>query len=107
MKKALKKSLITTTLCLSVITTLAPVHATETEDIAAIVRELDYLIEFTAQAQKNNRQHKQRVQFNYDALLSQLNLTRERTAEFLNTANVQFDTTPPSAAGGELIRIGK
>ncbi len=84
-----------------------PSVASETDDIAAIVRELDYLIEYTAQTQKKYHKTKQRVQFNYPALLEQLNTTRARSAEYLNAANVQFDTTQPTAVGQDLIRIGQ
>lgn len=83
-------------------------HADEREEIQAMVKELDYLIEVAARMQKDyGNQRNQRVRFNYTALINQLKTTRQNTAAFFNERGESIQQNPPAVIDQDLYRISK
>lgn len=77
----------------------------ERQDIASLIKELDYLIDVTQNMKNKYRGNKERITFNYDALLHQLKTTKARTAEYLNTQGQQIYVNPPMSVDSELMRL--
>ena len=83
-------------------------HAGEREEIQAMVKELDYLIEVAVKMQKDyGSQRNQRVRFNYTALINQLKTTRQNTAAFFNERGESIQQNPPAVIDQDLYRISK
>ena len=99
------------TLCFALLLSLLtlPVSASEREQVAALVQELDYLIEVAEQMQRDAKQRRSspthRISFNYPALLEQLRLTRNRTAEFLNGDRGSIQRSAPRPLASPLMEI--
>lgn len=79
----------------------------ERSDIANIVKELDYLIDVTKNMKNKYKNNNNRITFNYDALINQLQTTRNRTAEYLNTQGQQINAAPPISVDSDLLRLKK
>lgn len=77
----------------------------EREDLKSVIKELDYLIGVTKSLQNKYGSNKSRITFNYPALIQQLQTTKNRTAEYLNTQGQQIHSNPPLAVDSELLRI--
>ena len=83
-------------------------HAGEREEIEAMVKELDYLIEVAVKMNKDyGSQRNQRVRFNYTALINQLKTTRQNTAAFFNERGESIQKNPPAVIDQDLYRISK
>ena len=83
-------------------------QAGEREEIQAMVKELDYLIEVAVKMQKDyGSQRNQRVRFNYTALINQLKTTRQNTAAFFNERGESIQRNPPAVIDQDLYRISK
>ncbi|HRZ06871.1 MAG TPA: hypothetical protein P5102_12100 [Candidatus Competibacteraceae bacterium] len=63
--------------------------------IDALVKDLDYLISYAEELQSRYREDPAPVQFNYRALLEQLRMTRQRTADYLNERHTVVHAAPP------------
>ena len=74
------------------------------QDIDALVREIDYLIDHTERLATRYRQDPAPIRFNYPALLKQLRLTRDRAAAYLNEAHGAVLHAPPSPERASLTR---
>ncbi len=72
------------------------------QDIAALVRELDYLIEHTERLAVRYQRDDAPIRFHYRALLEQLRLTRTRSAAYLNEAHEAVLHAPPPPDGSSL-----
>ena len=68
---------------------------TQARDIAAVVKELDYLIETTRQLQKKHGGDKSCIRFNYPALLAQLNAARDGANAYLAQEVMELHAAPP------------
>ena len=64
-------------------------------DIAALVTEFDYLIDHTQRLAQRYPQDSAPIRFNYSELLTQLRLTRNQTAAYLNEAHGAVLHAPP------------
>lgn len=73
-------------------------------DIAALIQELDYLIDQIERLADRYRADRAPVTFNYAALLDQLRLTRARSADYLNERHRLVHTAPPLPAGASHTR---
>ena len=83
----------------------APVdEARQQADIAALIQELDYLIDHTERLADRYRADRAPVTFNYAALLEQLRVTRARSADYLNERHRVVHAAPPAPAGASLTR---
>jgi hypothetical protein len=78
--------------------------ARQQADIAALIQELDYLIDHTERLADRYRADRAPVTFNYAALLEQLRLTRARSADYLNERHRVVHAAPPAPAGASLTR---
>ena len=78
--------------------------ARQQADIAALIQELDYLIDQTERLADRYRADRAPVTFNYAALLEQLRLTRARSADYLNERHRVVHAAPPIPAGASLTR---
>ena len=79
-------------------------EARQQADIAALIQELDYLIDRTERLADRYRADRAPVTFNYAALLEQLRLTRARSADYLNERHRVVHAAPPMPAGASLTR---
>jgi len=79
-------------------------EARQQADIAALIQELDYLIDHTERLADRYRADRAPVTFNYAALLEQLRLTRARSADYLNERHRVVHAAPPVPAGASLTR---
>ena len=79
-------------------------EARQQADIAALIQELDYLIDHTERLADRYRADRAPVTFNYAALLEQLRLTRARSADYLNERHRVVHAAPPAPAGASLTR---
>ncbi|MBS1224282.1 MAG: hypothetical protein H6R24_960 [Proteobacteria bacterium] len=79
-------------------------EARQQADIASLVQELDYLIDHTERLAHRYASDRSSVTFNYGALLEQLRLTRQRSAEYLNERHRVVHAAPPAPAGAALAR---
>lgn len=79
-------------------------EARQQADIAALIQELDYLIDHTERLADRYRADRAPVTFNYAALLEQLRLTRARSADYLNERHRVVHAAPPAPAGAALAR---
>lgn len=68
---------------------------TQARDIAAVVKELDYLIETTQQLQRKHGGDKSRIRFNYSALLAQLKAARDGANAYLAQEVMEMHAAPP------------
>ena len=73
-------------------------------EIAALIQELDYLIDQTERLADRYRADRAPVTFNYAALLEQLRVTRARSADYLNERHRVVHAAPPAPAGASLTR---
>lgn len=111
--KKLLTAILMTTLSLGLSTATANAQANgqyvnvidEREDIKSLVKEMDYMINVTKSLQKKYGSNKSRITFNYQALIQQLQTTRNRTAEYLNTQGQQIHSKPPIAVDSELLKL--
>lgn len=78
--------------------------ARQQADIAALIQELDYLIDQTERLADRYRADRAPVTFNYAALLDQLRLTRARSADYLNERHRLVHAAPPIPAGASHTR---
>ncbi|HOW61177.1 MAG TPA: hypothetical protein PLJ20_01250 [Candidatus Contendobacter sp.] len=78
--------------------------ARQQADIAALIQELDYLIDQTERLADRYRADRAPVTFNYAALLEQLRVTRARSADYLNERHRVVHAAPPAPAGASLTR---
>ncbi len=72
------------------------------QDIDAMIRELDYLIEHAERLAARYRRDDAPIRFNYGAFLEQLRLTRARSAAYLNEAHEAVLHAPPPPDGVSL-----
>ena len=72
------------------------------QDIDAMIRELDYLIEHAERLAARHRRDDAPIRFNYGAFLEQLRLTRARSAAYLNEAHEAVLHAPPPPDGVSL-----
>lgn len=84
---------------------LTPVQADpQRQELTRLVAEIDFMID-AAKALKTQYQDDQSaVKFNYDALIEQLTITRNRMAEFLNDDIGELRATPPKPATSSLTK---
>ena len=68
----------------------------QARDIAAVVQELDYLIETTLQLQRKHGGDKSRIRFNYPALLAQLKAARDGANAYLAQEVMELHAAPPA-----------
>ncbi len=80
----------------------APSSHRQQQDIDAVIRELDYLIEHIERLAARYRGDDAPIRFNYGALLEQLRLTRARSAAYLNEAHDAVLHAPPPPDGASL-----
>lgn len=69
--------------------------ARQSAEIAALIQELTYLIDHTERLATRYKADRASVTFNYAALLEQLRLTRQRSAEYLNERHQLVHAAPP------------
>ena len=69
---------------------------TQARDIAAVVQELDYLIETTQQLQRKHGGDTSRIRFNYSALLAQLKAARDGANAYLAQEVMELHAAPPA-----------
>lgn len=69
---------------------------TQRQAIAAIIRELDYLIAHSEQLAHRHAGDRAPIRFNYGAFLAQLRTTRERASAYLNETHQTVLTSPPA-----------
>ena len=75
---------------------VTPEVATQQQrEIAALVTELDYLIDHTQRLAQRYPQDTAPIRFSYSELLTQLRLTRNRVAAYLNEAHETVLHAPP------------
>ena len=75
---------------------VTPEVATQQQrEIAALVTEFDYLIDHTQRLAQRYPQDSAPIRFNYSELLTQLRLTRNQTAAYLNEAHGAVLHAPP------------
>ena len=79
-------------------------QADSPQRVASLVQELDYLIDHTERLAHRYASDRSSVTFNYGALLEQLRLTRQRSAEYLNERHRVVHAAPPAPAGAALAR---
>ncbi len=77
-------------------------NADQRSDLNRVVGELDYLIDTVKSLKKQHQNDTSTVRFNYAALLDQLIITRNRTAEYLNTDLNEIRLKPPVIVDGDL-----
>ncbi|GBU09000.1 hypothetical protein AwWohl_01380 [Gammaproteobacteria bacterium] len=115
--KLFKASLVTTFLAISLsISLLASLTqstyaqtmlaTSEHADINSLIKELDYLIEFSSKMQADyGKNRSSRVRFNYAALIKQLKVTRANTAAYFNETGDSIRTSPPQVLDRDLYKI--
>ena len=104
--KNIRNILIISMFTIGITVPIAP--AGEREEIEAMVKELDYLIEVAVKMNKDyGNQRNQRVRFNYTALINQLKTTRQNTAAFFNERGESIQKNPPAVIDQDLYRISK
>lgn len=81
-----------------------PPRERQPADIAALIQELNYLIEHAEGLAARYRRDAAPVQFNYAALLEQLRLTRDHSARYLNEIQTVVHPSPPVPMGSSLTR---
>ena len=79
-----------------------PAMHRQQQDIDAMIRELDYLIEHAERLAARYRRDDAPIRFNYGAFLQQLRLTRARSAAYLNEAHDAVLHAPPPPDGVSL-----
>ena len=79
-------------------------EARQQAEIAALIQELDYLIDHTERLAHRYRADRAPVTFNYAALLEQLRVTRARSADYLNERHRVVHAAPPAPAAASLTR---
>lgn len=84
--------------------TTARDDARQQADIAALIQELDYLIDYTEKLAHQYRADRASVTFNYAALLEQLRTTRARSADYLNERHTVVQAAPSPPANATLAR---
>ena len=84
--------------------TAQPATTTQQAEIGALIQELDYLIEHTERLAARYRSDAAPIRFNYPALLTQLRLTRARSAAYLHEVHQVVQATPPAPQGASLTR---
>ncbi|MCP5451537.1 MAG: hypothetical protein H6972_13520 [Gammaproteobacteria bacterium] len=73
-------------------------------EIHALVKELDYLIEYAEGLARQYADDAAPVRFNYPALLEQLRVTRMRSAAYLNEVQTVVYPAPPAPVATSLTR---
>ena len=73
-------------------------------EIHALVKELDYLIEYAEGLARQYGDDTAPVRFNYPALLEQLRMTRQRSAAYLKEVQTVVHPAPPAPVATSLTR---
>ncbi|SUO90282.1 RAQPRD family integrative conjugative element protein [Suttonella indologenes] len=99
--RILLKNLLLIACCLS----QTQAFADERSDIAALLRELEYLRErVEAMAQKNS-ENTAKIRFNYRALLEQMQVTENGIRAYLNAQIDTIHLTPPKPVDSSLYGV--
>ena len=86
------------------LTVAQPTQASQHEDIAALIQELNYLIAVAQSLQHRYRHDRAAIRFNYPAFIAQLRTTRDRSAQYLHRALRAPRPTPPDPIDRSLVR---
>lgn len=70
--------------------------------IAAVIQELDYLIDHSERLATKYAHDTGSIRFNYPAFLDQLRITRERARAYLNETHTAVLASPPPTAADSL-----
>ncbi len=96
--------LLTLLFGLSIITTI---KANEQSDIYQILQEINYTKEVIKKLKVTHKNCKDKVCFNYDALLKQLYVTESGIKEYLNLNIQSIHTKPPKPLAEKLYKVRK
>lgn len=80
----------------------------EREEIVAVLRELEFIRErVQALSRKHGGQSREKIRFNYQALLDQLRITENRIRAYLNAQIDVIHLRPPQPVDQQLYRVRK
>lgn len=83
-------------------------YAAERDDVAQILREIQFIKEATKQLQRKYRNKNQgKIQFNYKSLIVQLETAEQGIKPYLNGKITEIHLTPPKPVVNQLFNVRK
>lgn len=79
----------------------------EREEIVAVLRELEFIRERVQALSRKHGQSREKIRFNYQALLEQLRATENGIRAYLNAQIDVIHTQPPKPVDQQLYRVRK
>lgn len=79
----------------------------EREEIVAVLRELEFIRERVQAMSRKHAQNREKIRFNYQALLDQLRATENGIRAYLNAQIDVIHTQPPKPVDQQLYRVRK
>lgn len=87
---------------------LGSANAAERDDIAQILREIQFIKEATQQLKrKYSKKNQGKIQFNYQSLIVQLEAAEQGIKPYLNGKITEIHRTPPTPVVNQLFKVRK